>query len=1509
MSTKTNTSLGTDVRSDSIRRSGCAAGENSSCDNSSKDHKTETNSSSKKTAVYGPELPPSMIRSKVNSEKAAAIGNIPSTPDLIDFSKHMHEESYKNNSKSDYMRRTENELRSLFYSHLTSIMDRHGYKGKGFGEQDVARVMVEAGLMPSLAENPALALATDIKTKMIGIVHKNIRQMASSFMSPEFFEDMDIDPVVIDTLSEMSRQGLSGSKQAASVVAFAAAAAIAEEDANLEEALKSLDTMTLVKSFHLDELCKDMQNSNFASSRSNPADLDPGLQPSSSTSASASDLKSASTQSKTAQEELSIPLLDASLQELTAKSEEVRSNSSRTLDNKDRLATVAAHIVSSASVSNAELNGSVVSNMAQSRRSKKKPKAKGKFNVKVKERESVTTSAAAAAAADNGDAKSDYADLSETQQPRISTSKPASNSSSSGQKKLTDLKSALSPSENLCKTFLSSSSTDSGSIYECLEQLRKHSNCSDTLWSSDSTDEHKQIRAFWIGLNDVEREALIFVEKELVLARVRDHQNFSCNCNVCTRKRKAIEHEIDCLYDCYFDDLQERVRRERVRVIIRQMEPMAKANILSSINVVVDTAMSSLSMDTKPWSKEDLKNAITRSIKRAKLTSSLSHPDNREPADIGIFLMRAMTASVLDNISSGDTEAKEKNESNRDAAIEGAVQTIRSWINGTQDPPSFDSSDELDLSDAESDILNNNDLFYTDHMLDIIDTFPTDSKMFFDMMERLAEYRMRIEDAMLDDFDDDLESVSADIPSSSKYLHNDNKDSTTSSWVRQANDHARQQRNHHHGEIDESEDQTSEISLQNEPVSGFPNTVKDFSLYSGDDYEEEVQYCEDEDEDEYYNHDDDEVDEDEDDLYDTDEDLDNLDDLGSEYSEREAEESRKVFQLFAARLFEQRVINVYREKVAREQQQNLIKELEDEERERQAKEKRRQKKRERDKERKRQHQLKREQERLEKEAALKAEQEQKREAEQKRYEEMMQKRREQELKAKKALEERNRRILEEADRRMERERQQRQRAEQERLEKERERMNNVRDAAVLQQQQQQQQREKQKQKQKDKPSPKGRKQMPMPMKTPTPTQTQAKKQTETQIPAQVSVPILPIVAISAVVAPAVPTDSSSSKKKLPCSTTQTATIVSAAMASSSPLTNFAADCSPISALGQTSVFAQQPLVLPISKATGITTNRMPAEPAEPSLPPLPLINPFSMGSASPTTPSFGISSHMRTSSSSNVYYPLLPASMPVQAPSFHEMSPEIDAEISSIVGRVMGSSSLQDDLISGTEWRAEPLETVTPDRGFSSVSATPASAGVGIGVNLCMSNHLLDASFGDISARRSSVPHDQAINNMDALGNVDMSIGSSSRISGARFHMPLEMAREIDSIYSAYCALERFRRDTCAGSTTDLGNDAFGAFHSAFMLAQMHSMISESEIWTICSASAQRNPGFCRVNHATHMVAFACTGNSNGSLRMPLLKPRAMDTMVSASNGIVRNGGSMPARLSGSDRRRYDEFF
>ncbi len=44
------------------------------------------------------------------------------------------------------------------------------------------------------------------------------------------------------------------------------------------------------------------------------------------------------------------------------------------------------------------------------------------------------------------------------------------------------------------------------------------------------------------------------------------------------------------------------------------------------------------------------------------------------------------------------------------------------------------------------------------------------------------------------------------------------------------------------------------------------------------------------------------------------------------------EEGRRMFQIFAARMFEQRVLTAYREKVARERQRKLIDELEEENR-------------------------------------------------------------------------------------------------------------------------------------------------------------------------------------------------------------------------------------------------------------------------------------------------------------------------------------------------------------------------------------------------------------------------------------------------------------------------------------------------------------------------------------------------------------------------------------------------
>lgn len=46
--------------------------------------------------------------------------------------------------------------------------------------------------------------------------------------------------------------------------------------------------------------------------------------------------------------------------------------------------------------------------------------------------------------------------------------------------------------------------------------------------------------------------------------------------------------------------------------------------------------------------------------------------------------------------------------------------------------------------------------------------------------------------------------------------------------------------------------------------------------------------------------------------------------------EQKMEEGKKMFSIFAARMFEQRVLQAYREKVAQERQLQLLRELEDE---------------------------------------------------------------------------------------------------------------------------------------------------------------------------------------------------------------------------------------------------------------------------------------------------------------------------------------------------------------------------------------------------------------------------------------------------------------------------------------------------------------------------------------------------------------------------------------------------
>ncbi|KAJ9649562.1 Stress response protein nst1 [Coniosporium tulheliwenetii] len=151
-------------------------------------------------------------------------------------------------------------------------------------------------------------------------------------------------------------------------------------------------------------------------------------------------------------------------------------------------------------------------------------------------------------------------------------------------------------------------------------------------------------------------------------------------------------------------------------------------------------------------------------------------------------------------------------------------------------------------------------------------------------------------------------------------------------------------------------------------------------------------------EEEYDDEDDEDYDSQEDD-YEEDDEMDTM------TEEQRMEEGRRMFQIFAARMFEQRVLTAYREKVARERQQKLLEELEEESRldvEREAKKARdAQKKKDKktlQKQKQAEEKARKEEQKLAEEAAAKAAEEMKQE-EQKRKREEQRKKKEAERKA------------------------------------------------------------------------------------------------------------------------------------------------------------------------------------------------------------------------------------------------------------------------------------------------------------------------------------------------------------------------------------------------------------------------------------------------------------------------------------------------------------------------------
>lgn len=145
--------------------------------------------------------------------------------------------------------------------------------------------------------------------------------------------------------------------------------------------------------------------------------------------------------------------------------------------------------------------------------------------------------------------------------------------------------------------------------------------------------------------------------------------------------------------------------------------------------------------------------------------------------------------------------------------------------------------------------------------------------------------------------------------------------------------------------------------------------------------------------------------------------------------EQRMQEGRRMFQIFAARMFEQRVLTAYKEKVAAERQQKLLEELEDEETKTAQREAKKKRDAEKKKEKKRLQNLLKAEEKAQKDAEKAAEEARLKEAEEKKQEEARRKREEQRRKK-----EEERRKQEEEKARKEAEKQRRQQEEQQRRE-------------------------------------------------------------------------------------------------------------------------------------------------------------------------------------------------------------------------------------------------------------------------------------------------------------------------------------------------------------------------------------------------------------------------------------------------------------------------------------------
>ncbi|KAJ2677838.1 Stress response protein nst1 [Coemansia spiralis] len=1327
-----------------------------------------------KPAIFGPELPPSMTQSKAaessSDTRELLNGTGSDTAEPFDLGMAMNYMSRDDLCKSDMMRRTEADLQRLVYSRLVSIMAGHGFKENTFTEDDMADVMVARGLMKTSSGDPVLALASELKEELTEIIYTNMRQILSSA-----FESGELTKMA----SEFTDEDRRGDAECD----------FWNSDEDTDASPRSKSIMRLIKSEMLKGSTKGIATMTIE------ADL----------RESASQDLPAATGSKGADAPIDASVNAASAQKKKKKKNKKKKSKSKVaqVEEEDDAAEATKADQPSLCIANSEdaAAGAECTASSPKQLSKMAPQKSPLPAVKQE---------------DSTPASESYTPFSLKWYRDV-----VLNWDSSGK--------SPAPASSFSGSYASKRADNPGM------EVPK-----------DYVDEQKGLRKFWLYMHDSNRQALWLLEKHIVTCRVREHPNFSCPCNVCTRKRQAIELELESLYEFYFKCVEKSTRRAQLQELIN----LSDDNIRLSLNSLFDKATKVFSRRHSNSSKEEkieIYRKVFTDFSKAIKTSKLQSPSIQTPL------------STVDCLKEGEQTQPQEDAGSTTRAY--TADMIFSLID--QNAPIFDdvALDVLGFGEIPFDWndpsqpFNNSDIFYTDSMLDIIETYPKESKKLFDRLERLAEYRMREEDAVIfdeDDDDDDNDDDDEDYDGYERDAGNDNPYRHNTSSVQEPTQHSKTTRQPSlcpecHGHISEHEDQQpysdaedravtnhgsrkrarSQSSARNNRLVTYENKESGAVGYElGEDLDDEDmddEYIEDyvgdsdSDGDLCCDMDDDEDDED-DDIH-CDETDDDLDDMDPEAAESEAEETRKIFLFYIARMFEQRLLEAYREKVVRDRQRDLIEELEAEEKRSLAKEKRKQKKKMREKEKKRQIQQQKEEERQAKEAIARAEQERKREAEKTRLLEQEKRKEKEAAKARKVLEERNRRILEEADKRLEREKRERLQREQERVERQDreagERARRESEASKMAKKKEQQVKS-------------------LIKEHTTNVLAESAPKSSLRKPSEPT-PSLPSADTSAInVNDTQLSDDTDLDKAPPPQHPLPPPPPLLAMPNSAPIVlttaPFLGGCAPATTTDG----------MPLLDSLQHMSVHTPSSSTSAQRPSLPSIHPFELQSASPTIQSLS-PSRARSNSNSTGFCHVGPAPSTSAVASL-----ELDAEITSIVGRVMGSSTLQGDLTEGAEWRTEPM---TDGLLESPCTAVPLSGRSAVAANVGSSL----ASLSDMSIRRNSMP----------LNRAENTVGTS--VSGTSIGMlssPLMLDRDTEGIYAAYCALERFKGDKVQNSA-ESGFGKLGGYHSAADISQMHGMITERTVWNICTQLAQSNPSKCNLDHAVRSVAFALDMTAN----------------------------------------------